>query len=454
MKNFYANLFLANHIFTDEEPTLQLKLIFLNTIFLVAALAAFIIGSFRWHAGFALWQENTIVGILNFIFVIFNLVFFYYLKYNKEKIDSIANVALVLSFIVYFSIYLTASDNSMRLGLFFLLLAAVFYLKGRRIAFIWLGIILASIILVHLAPSIPDNYSHLEIFTVCIHLIALFFILNTHEISRDNRERIIKEFNIHLEHQVHQQTLKLRESEALLLATVESLPFDFFVVDSSGRLSMQNSIFRENWGNITGKRLEELSFDKTLLSQWGENNRCAFAGQTVNSEITTKGHTGVKTYHNITSPIRNNNSIIGIVGVNIDITERKRMEKKLLHSMKETQETNHELRKFNYVMARDLKEPLKTISHYTSFLQEDMVDLLTAKQEKYLKELEAIANDASSMIEDISLLTQISHVDIEKKSVDLGALLKNISRSMVFCLSRKWTFSPRDINEFQPAWGM
>jgi len=71
---------------------------------------------------------------------------------------------------------------------------------------------------------------------------------------------------------------RAQESEARLRVAVESLPFDFFVIDNNGRYAMQNAVCREHWGDVVGRRPEEICPDERTLEIW-QKGATLFPGQ-------------------------------------------------------------------------------------------------------------------------------------------------------------------------------
>jgi len=124
-----------------------------------------------------------------------------------------------------------------------------------------------------------------------------------------------------------EQALQL--SEVRMRAAIESLPFDFFVIDKDGRYSIQNSVCMEHGGNVIGKFPHEIAPDNETRTLWEKNNRRAFAGEIVKGEITVSRKGQSRTLYNIISPIYDGDEIQGILGVNIDITDRKDAEEQL-----------------------------------------------------------------------------------------------------------------------------
>ena len=126
---------------------------------------------------------------------------------------------------------------------------------------------------------------------------------------------------------------KLQESQAMFQAIVESLPFDVFALDRNNRYFLQNSSCKKNWGNLIGKSPEDVSASDKTKSLWLENNRRAFSGETVTGEAIYDSLNGEKRYYyNVIAPIRDEEEILGVLGIIIDVSELKRAEEALRES--------------------------------------------------------------------------------------------------------------------------
>jgi PAS domain S-box-containing protein len=126
----------------------------------------------------------------------------------------------------------------------------------------------------------------------------------------------------------------VRESEALLHTVFESMPFELWVCGADGRYVMQNPTSVARWGNQIGKLPSETGLDPAVLQLWEENNTRAFNGEIVTGE--RQYNEGGKIIHvyNVITPIRQDGAVRGIMGMNMDITDRKNLEQQLLQSQK------------------------------------------------------------------------------------------------------------------------
>ncbi len=126
----------------------------------------------------------------------------------------------------------------------------------------------------------------------------------------------------------------VRESEALLQTVFESMPFELWVCGADGRYVMQNPTSVARWGNQIGKLPSETGTDPAVHQLWEENNRRAFKGEIVAGE--RQYNEGGKIIHiyNVITPVRRDGAVRGIMGMNMDITDRKNLEQQLLQSQK------------------------------------------------------------------------------------------------------------------------
>jgi PAS domain S-box-containing protein len=126
----------------------------------------------------------------------------------------------------------------------------------------------------------------------------------------------------------------LRESEARLQTVFESLPFDLWVCDTNGRFVMQNPVAIANWGYQIGKLPAETLISGDVVELWERNNMKALTGELVAAEAQFTHHGRIVHLYTIVAPIWRDGEIMGVLGLNIDVTDRKTLQQQLLQSQK------------------------------------------------------------------------------------------------------------------------
>lgn len=124
---------------------------------------------------------------------------------------------------------------------------------------------------------------------------------------------------------------RLEASEARLRTAIESLPFDFWICDADGRYIMNNGTCRAHWGSHLGQRPEESDVTAAVTALWAETNRRVLGGETLRYETSYGFGDERRDVEAILAPVHSDGRIIGLVGVNIDITERKQAEARIAH---------------------------------------------------------------------------------------------------------------------------
>jgi len=261
------------------------KVVFLNKVFAFAGIVAFGIGFVR-------WQESTVMGMIDFGFAGLALALLFYLRRHNKKVELISSIAIILSFSLFFAIYLLASYNTTRSSLFFLLLASAFFLKGRKAGFLWLIFIMVSIVSVPIFSHIETAYELIDIITLSVYLIALFFILDSYETIKEEQKERLEQLNIQLEEKIQERTRELQQANTLLGQMNDEL--DRKVKERTQQLSdAQEELVRKEKLALLGQVADTVGHE--LRNPLGVMNNAVYFLQTVltDADETTKEYLGI-----------------------------------------------------------------------------------------------------------------------------------------------------------------
>jgi len=122
----------------------------------------------------------------------------------------------------------------------------------------------------------------------------------------------------------------LVRKDALLGAMLRNLPFDFWARDTDQRIILQSDVSVAFWGDLTSDTRFQSESDNQDFERWRLNNSRVLGGEMISEDCTYVSKDGEsRDFHQIIAPIRDDVDILGILGINIDITEQKRVEEEL-----------------------------------------------------------------------------------------------------------------------------
>jgi two-component system sensor kinase FixL len=121
-------------------------------------------------------------------------------------------------------------------------------------------------------------------------------------------------------------------TDALLDAVMKSLPFRLWAADREGRIILQNPVSREQFGDVVGTKVREMALPPQIARQHQGFIERALKGEVVSAEV-PHDFTGTNRVDQcLVAPIRLQDSIIGVLGCDIEVTEQRRVEAALRES--------------------------------------------------------------------------------------------------------------------------
>ena len=112
-----------------------------------------------------------------------------------------------------------------------------------------------------------------------------------------------------------------------------------------------------------------------------------------------------------------------------DISERITMQKELEARNLELERSNKELDDFAYIASHDLREPLRGITNYSTFLMEDYGDLLDDEGLSKLETLVRLSSHQDNLIRSLLEYSRVGRTDPILETIDLNAVIEEIKDS-------------------------
>jgi PAS domain S-box-containing protein len=274
------------------------------------------------------------------------------------------------------------------------------------------------------------RYDNLPLETADGRKISVEFVSNVYLV---NNKKVIQ-CNIRDNTERKRAENSLRISETRLRTLIQTIPDLIWLKDINGVYLLCNNMFGRFFGadeaTIAGKTDYDF-VDSELADFFRANDRIAMsAGKpTTNEEWITFADDRHRVYlETIKAPMYDsNNTLMGILGIGRDITERKNAEKALIEAKVKAEESDRLKTSFLANMSHEIRTPMNGILGFTELLKKP--HLSGIEQQEYIHIIEKSGARMLNIINDIVNIAKVEagQMEISVAAIDINEVLDEVT---------------------------
>lgn len=222
------------------------------------------------------------------------------------------------------------------------------------------------------------------------------------------------------------------QNELTRLALVAEKTDNVVIVsDAAGRI---------NWVNNAFEKLTEYSHEEVLGKKPGDFLQGVNTNPETVKQISAalkQGESYLGEIYNYTksgngywlslsiTPIKDENQKLkGFIAIELDITERKKAEVKLMEYAEDLEKINGELDKFAYVVSHDLKAPLRAINNLSEWIEEDLEEIMPPENKEQMTLLRGRVGRMENLINGILQYSRAGRAKVALKQIDTKKMVE------------------------------
>lgn len=219
MKSKLDNFIHSGYSFSIDEEDIKYKFIFLNSIMGFATIAVLMVAIIRFIQG------NLLIASVDLTFSAITIFLLYGMRIKKHKIEFFSNILLFITYLLFTAIVLFVDTQLTRISIYLLLIAAAYFLKGKRRGFYWLLLIVTTICFIQFSDKFNTGYSDLDIYIFFTYVATFYFMINIYESIKLSQTKNLIYLNNNLEEIVKQRTAELQNEKEILqvISSTDSL---------------------------------------------------------------------------------------------------------------------------------------------------------------------------------------------------------------------------------------
>ena len=247
---------------------------------------------------------------------------------------------------------------------------------------------------------------------------------------------------------------ELRDSKQLLEEVLNTSPNMIYLVDEEGRIVMANQKMADRYSISLEELIGKNDDDLCRLGYISQETADRFYAddmeviRTQKTKFIAEEQLGAEQedgewLQTTLTPFNHAEKSPMVLGVSVDITDRKKIEKEILsmnatlehrvtERTEELEKANEELRSFAYSISHDLRAPLRAIDGFSRILLDEQSDELTEQAKRYINLLRENAIMMGKLIEGLLEFSRKSHQSLQLQPVKPEALVQAVLLDMQY----------------------
>jgi PAS domain S-box-containing protein len=243
--------------------------------------------------------------------------------------------------------------------------------------------------------------------------------------------------------EVRKKTEQLQLLSNELEIIIDSIPGLVFYKDTKNRFIRVNKYmcdaYKMSKNQLEGVSLDELHSKEQAQAYYEDDLQVIRSRKPkINIDEPWEIETGMRWVSTSKIPYMDEKGeVVGVIGVSLDVTERKLVEqerealiKQVEHRSALLEAANKELEAFTYSVSHDLRAPLRHMSGYVELLSNKFQSALTDKGQHYLNSIADSAHQMGKLIDNLLQFSRTGRAEMHPLELEMNGIVQEVVESM------------------------